>query len=380
MPAYLAKNTDDILRNALTKLSKTTPITAIAPGAVARSMAEVFSKELGDMYSILDFNMSMAYISTASGSALDMFGYLFNILRKTLTSVSSADENIGAFNFYLDAPAAQDINIPAGTQVSTDNLSYVGNQYIYSTVSSALIPIGRLRVFVSVRPTFTDSAFTAGVDTLTRHTFVPPPGVTVRCTNAKPIPAVVGYESDDAYRTRLVKAVRTASGGTETAMRFGALSIPGVRDVNIRTAPYGLGSFEVIVTPENYMQAAQLQVSVAMLLNTLRPVGSRMFVKSPQYLPVQVRVTATIRDGIGINKPDITRRVEIAATRYINSLLPGDTLIYNQLIQNMMDSADVVTDVIITSFTVNGSETLRRNVTCDPDQQLVPGTIVAASS
>jgi hypothetical protein len=85
-----------------------------------------------------------------------------------------------------------------------------------------------------------------------------------------------------------------------------------------------------------------------------------------------------IRDVFGTNKSDIARRVEIAATRYLNTLMPGQTLVYNQLIETMMDAADLVDDVMVTSFMVNSVETLRKNVTVDPDQQIVPGSIVAS--
>jgi uncharacterized phage protein gp47/JayE len=380
MPAFIAKTQPDILRNALTKLGNTTPITAVAPGSIARALAEVFARELGDMYAILDFNTSMAFLSSAQGRALDLIGVLYNVTRKTLTAVAASDENVGAFNFYLDSPAPVEIVIPVGTQVMTNALGYVGDQYVYSTNNIARIPIGRSRVFVSLRPAFNDSIFTAGAGTLTRHNYAPPPGVVVRCTNAKAIPAEVGYESDDDYRTRLIKAVRTAAGGTAESVRFTALSLAGVRDVRVRSAPYGLGSFEVIVVPENYGLMAQVQVAVASGLEAVRPIGVRMFVKGPQFLVVGITATAMIRSNIGTNKADVARRVEIAAMRHINTLLPGDPLVYNQLIQSMMDSADLVTDVTIRSFLVNGNEQLRRNVTTNEDQQLVPGTITVTPS
>lgn len=380
MPAFIAKSQADILRNALSKLVNTTPITAVAPGSIARAMAEVFARELGDMYAILDFNTSMAFLSTAQGRALDMIGALYNVTRKTLTTIAANDENVGAFNFYLNSPAAQEIVIPAGTQVSTDAINYVGDQYVYTTTNTARIPTGRLRVYVSLRPSFSDSVFTAGANTLTRHNYVSPNQTPIFCTNAKAIAAEVGFESDDDYRIRLVKAVRTAAGGTTEAVRFTALSVPGIRDVVVRTAPYGLGSFEVIVVPENYGTMAQAQVAVATILDTVRPVGVRMFIKGPQFLVVQITATGVIKSAVGTNKADVARRVEIAATRYLNTLLPGQPLVYNQLIQNMMDSADLVTDVMIQSFIVNGAEALRRNVTVAEDQQLVPGTITVTSS
>jgi uncharacterized phage protein gp47/JayE len=375
MPAFIAKQQTDILRNALAKLADTTPMTAVAPGSIIRALAEVITKELGDFYSILDYNTSMAFISSAQGRALDLIGSLYDTQRKTLSTVAAVDQSMGVFYFYLDSPYNADITIPLGTNVKTNDASFIGSQFTYVTTEQVRIPSGRTRVFVGIRPAATDSVFNAGVNTLTLHTFLSPVGTTVKCTNPKPVPAQVGFESDEAYRTRLVKSVRTSAGGTTEAMRFTALSIPGVRDVKVRSATFGLGSFEVVVTPESQVLGAGLIVAAATALEKVRPVGTRMFVKTPEYISVEVEAVATIRKVNNVDNGDVARRVEVGALRYLNTLLSGSTLIYNQLIQAMMESVDLVTDVTIRSFKINATEALRRNVTVEEDQQLIPGTI-----
>src|SRR5688572_9024934 len=104
MPAYLIKNKDEILRSALQKLSEKTQITATSPGSVARAMAEVIIEEIGDLYSVLDFNMASSFVSTAQGRALDQLGLLYNVTRKTLADVAAIDKSLGSFYFYLDTP------------------------------------------------------------------------------------------------------------------------------------------------------------------------------------------------------------------------------------------------------------------------------------
>lgn len=378
MPAFLIKEPEVVLRSALQKLTATTPLTSVGPGSIVRALTEVVVGELGDMYALIDFNTSMTFLSTAQGRALDMIGRLFNVERKTLTQVANIEQTMGVFYFYLDSPYSDDIVIPAGTSVTTDAQGYIGDQYFYTTQDITRIPIGRTRAYASIRPTFTDSVFTAGANTLTRHNFVAPPGVTVKSTNPKPIPAQVGFELDDTYRVRIQKSVRTAAGGTEEAMRFTALAVPGVRDIRIRTAPYGLGSFEVLVTPENNALSAAVLVAAATAMDAIRPVGVRMFVKEPVALTVEVRATVILRDVTGLDRAGIARRVEIGVMRYINTLMTGQPLIYNQLIQNMIDSSEFVQDVVMTSFKIDGVESLRRNVQVNTDQQLIPGAITCS--
>lgn len=379
-PAFVAKQQSDILRWALTKLSDTTPLTSVGPGSIVRALTEVVVKELGDMYAIVDFNTSMAYLSTASGRALDLIGSLYNLPRKTLTQVATIDQSVGAFYFYLDTPYGDDIIIPANTQITTDSDTYVGQQYVYHTTAEAKIRAGRTRIYASIRPALTDSVFTAGANTLTVHNFVSPVGTVVKSTNPKPIQAQVGYEGDNAYRARISKAVRISAGGTAEALRFAALAVPGVRDAKVRTASHGLGSFEVIITPESQSVSNNVLVDADIIMQTVRPVGVRMFTKLPEYVTVEVGATAVLKPVAIANRDDVARRVEINAVRYLNTLLAGQPLVYHELIRYMMDASDLVTDIVIQTFTLNAVESLRRNVTVEEDQQIIPGTITVGHS
>jgi uncharacterized phage protein gp47/JayE len=375
MASFLTKDRDTILRHALEKLVATTPLTSVAPGSIVRSLVEVITTELGDLYAILDFNSSMSFVSTAQGRALDLLGSLYDVQRKTLTEIATIDQSLGAFYFYVDSPAFADIVIPAGVQIRTDTDNTLGDQFVYTSTDIVRIPAGRTRAFASIRPAFTDSVFTAGMNTLVKHSFPSPVGTAVKCTNPKPIQAQVGFENDDAYRARLVKAVRTAAGGTNEALRFALLGLPGIRDVRVRDAVFGLGSFEVVVVPENNALTDAVLVGAALTLQRLRPVGVQMSLKTPDLKPIEIDASVVVRNVGGVNKADIAKRVEIGIVRYINTLLAGDTLIYNQLIQAMLDSADVVTDVVVTGFRINAVEQLRRNVGAEPDEQIIPGAM-----
>jgi len=347
---------------------------------VARALTEVITMEIGDFYDILDYNIAQTVISTATGRALDLIGQLYGVTRNSLGEVATIDQSVGSFYFYLDQPHTADITIPAGTRVTTGDGTYIGDIFSYVTASVAVIPAGRTRVFASLRPEFGDSVYTAGANTLVNNNFTSPAGVTVRSTNPKAIAAQAGYESDINYRIRITKAVRTAAGGTTEAVRFAGLAVPGIREVKIRQAPYGLGSFEALIVPEDRTNIAQTIVNVAAALDKVRPVGVRMFVREPDYLAAEIHATIVLRKDINVNAEGMARRAEIAALRYLNTLLPGQQLIYNQLIQYMMDSSETIRDVAITRFRVNGTEVLRRNYSPKEDQQIVPGEIRISTS
>lgn len=377
--SYVTKDRQEILRQALDVLQKKTPITSIGPGSVVRSFAEVITKEHADFYSILEFNTAMGAITTARGRALELLGALYNVTRKPLGNAATIEQNSGTFYFYLDAPYHTDITIPAGTVVWADGDDYMGTQFAYVTTSPVLIAAGRTRAYAGLRAEFSDAVFTAGPGTLTRHN-ADTGGATVRATNPKPVSPVSGYETDDNFRARIIKGARTTAGGTLEAIRFAGLAVPGVRDVVLKDAAYGLGSVEALVVPEDRAMLATAMAGIAVAFRDTRPAGIRLRVREPEYTSLDITATVFLRPDTGVTPDGPARRAEIAATRFINRQLPGQSMVYNRLIQAMMESSDVITDVSIDEFRVSGVEVLRRNYTPESYQQLTPGRITVASN
>lgn len=378
MAIYVKKNKADILRQALEKLESSTPIRAVGPGSVARGFAEAISQQLGDMYDAMDYNLAQSVLSSSNGRSLDLIASLYGLERKTVSEFTSIDRRLGAFYFYIDTAHSEDITIPTGTRVYSSTDGFIGRQYSYLTTEPVTIPVGRTRSFVSISPSFDDSVYTAGAGTLTIHNFASPAGVLVKCTNPKPIAPQSTSEDDDSFRLRVMKSVRVAASGTLEAVRFGALAVSGVRDAKIRTTPYGLGSFEIIVTPEDFDSRVTVRNSVQATVDKLRPMGVRMFMRLPDTMPIDVALSLIVKETNTSQRELIIARVRISVLRYLNTFLPGDTLVYNRMIQTILDSSELIQDVQVTSFAPNGVETLRRNYTPKEDQQIIPGRITVA--
>lgn len=373
MAIYARKRRAEILREALWRLEKDTPITATSPGSVARAFTEAISEQLGDMYDALEYNLAQSVISTAAGRSLDLLGELYGLRRRTLSDMAAVDARLGAFYFYIDTPYGSDIVIPSGTRVYTGIDSFIGRQLAFETTAEATIQAGRLKVFASIRPSFSDGMFSAAANTLTTHNFTSPPSTTVKCINPKAIAPQPGYESDQNFRVRIVKAIRVASSGTADAVRFAALNVNGVRDVKIRQAPYGMGTFEALIIAENPSAAVGVYAAARASMDLVRPVGVRMLVKEPS--TILLDISASIVLGSSSVEDNITDMVRVSVMRYINSLLPGDTLVYNRLIQAIMDTSSSIQDVRISRFAPRGIETIRRNYVVQDDEQVIPGNI-----
>lgn len=376
MPTYYRKNGGDILRQMIEKLQSQTPVTSIAPGSIARALAEVTSSEMSDIYDIMDYNMNQNLLSSATGSALDLLGSLHNVERKTVNNLAAVDKQMGAFYFYLEAPVMVDVVVPANTSVYTDATSFQGRRFSYLTTQAATITAGRTKAYTALRPNFTGAVSTAGPRTLVLHDFQEPPGITVFCTNPKEIAQQIGYETDDAYRVRIIKEIRVQSGGTQQAVRFAALSITGVREVKLRQNPYGMGSFEAIIIPEREGDTNQIFTAAVAAMEVARPMGVRMFAKQPTTVTLDASIELII-PGAGLTNfaDTAARRAETGIRRYLNSLLPGNPFLYNRMIAIILDSSDSVKDVIIKSLGINGIEIMRKSYQPAEDEQIIPGNI-----
>lgn len=374
MARVVKKTRTEILREALAKLEGMTPVRSTGPGSIARAFTEAMAVELGDTYNALDYNLNQALLSSASGTALDMIGSMYNVTRKTASDSNSLISRVGSFYFYVDTPALSDITIPIGTKVYTSVDSFIGRQFSFETTADTTIRIGNTRAWTSLKPTFSTAEFTAAADTLLVHDFPNPAGVLVRCTNPKPIAPQIGLEGDDEYRARIKKQIRVASSGTHEAIRFAGLSAPGVRDVKIRQRVFGMGSFEALVIPEETSASQSAYASAIEFMNRVAPVGVRMWTARPTYVPFDIEAQV-IFDTAQTNPQQITRQAKVAVTRYINSLMPGESIVYNKVITAIMDTAPALKDVVITEWSPNGVPSTRRNWSPKDDEMIVPGSI-----
>lgn len=75
------KPEDKMLQEMLSDLLSTTDITNISPGGVARSLLEIVNRKLHTAYTELDRYASMIFLSSSSGSYLDLIGAMLSCRR-----------------------------------------------------------------------------------------------------------------------------------------------------------------------------------------------------------------------------------------------------------------------------------------------------------
>lgn len=357
MPIYGIKNKSDILVTVLNALQKDAGVSAIYPGSVARAFAEAFSSEISDLYEALRFNITQGDLMTASGRNLDLIGDLYGITRRNVSEYSSQDRESFNIQFFIDKPHSSDVTIPAGTLVYNDVSNFITKQYSYKLAGNVIIGRGSTRAYGRVEPNFTDNAYVAPVNTLTKHNAFAPAGVVIFCLNPKEVYSNTSSESDSNFRRRIIASIKSKAVGTLESVRFAALAVKGVRDVRIREGTYGVGSCDVIIVPEIATDIANLPQRVMIAVNSVKPVGVRFNIRIAE--KVSVNIDATIRMPMGVSQTlidGVRNQSIIFVKRYLNSLTIGDPVSISEIERQIKASSDYIQSCYIREMSADGVE------------------------
>jgi uncharacterized phage protein gp47/JayE len=377
MAVIYTKNRSEILSQMVNSLEKNAGITSTSPGSIARAFAEAVADQIGDLYSVLKYNIDQTMINTASGRNLDLIGELYSVPRKQITDTIASDRNLANVVFSIAKVYSKDLIISKGTTVYNDISNNSSFQFRYLLSGDVTIPAGSRKAFGQILPSSGNQAHTAAAGTLTRHDFIAPPGVILSVQNVKDVYSEANTENDEAYRRRIIRSVKLYSTGTAESIRLAALSIKGVRDVKIREGSFGMGSCDVIVVPEGPMLAGTLDSVVYRELLAYKPVGIKLNVRVAERVPVSVSANIILPIGnSSVSAVSIANQAAYFVKRYLNSLTVGDSVNASVIQSQILSSSDLIGEVIINLMTVNGVEIPKNNYQLQSERSyLVAGAV-----
>ncbi|MFN7915196.1 MAG: baseplate J/gp47 family protein [Vicinamibacterales bacterium] len=287
------------------------PLTDLNVGSVVRTMLESVARELAATYQHLQKVYDSAYIDTAQGPSLDRVVALVGVTRL------AADHPVATLRFSRRPDSPGQITLPAGTAVTDAK----GNRYL--TASTITIEPNETSIdVVAVGERVTTKVAAAGE--LNRLELAVAGVSTV--SNPEAARAIGAGESDDALRRRARGALHAAVRGTVDAMRFGLLSVPGVKAVDIVEMPNGIPG-EVSVAVAYEQDTPDVRAEVQRRLDELRPAGVRIVRNDAVSLSVGVAVRLTLA-GTGVpasQLASINEPIAAALKNYLGSLAPGAT-------------------------------------------------------
>ncbi len=358
----MGKTAKELFEEGRQRIVAESAITNVSPGSVARTLLQIYSDQIGELYTFIDERVTQTFVTTATGEFLDLLGELVGASR-----VDSTFAN-GKVRFFIDPDLdlifsdllallndrdggqRTEITIPANITVRAGDQSYVTTEAVTLTANIQEIEVE----VVSTLSGASSNVEQGAIDTIV---FNDPLlslllGI-VKVTNDTPVESGRDVQSDDDFRFVIVNSFLFGAKANETAIRLAVLSVPGVADISIENFAFGIGTFSVFITSTSPITTEGTLAAVQAAINEVQAKGIRGVAVSPDLLGVQIRIALTfLPTTTTADKATITKQVQGNVIDYINNLASGDSLIVNEIRQRVMETSEQLHDMIITNLIV----------------------------
>src|SRR4051812_11930460 len=287
------------------------PLTDLNVGSVVRTLMESVSRELALTYVHLQRVYDSAFLESAEGPSLDRVVALVGVTRLP------ADHPVVKVRFSRRADSPGQITLPAGTAVT----DAAGNRYL----TASTITIEPNETSLDVLAVGEDLTTKPVAENELNRLELAIAGVS-SVANPEAARALGAAESDEDLRRRARGALHGAVRGTVDALRFGLLSVPGVKSVDITEMPNGIPG-EIAVALAYASDTPDVRAEAQRRLDELRPAGVRVLRKDATSLGVRVSVQLTLA-GSGVPAAQlgaVTDPIDRQLRDYLGGLAPGAT-------------------------------------------------------
>jgi len=353
-------NFDNLMVSARDRLLTDTEIKNFSPGSIARSLLEIGSSELVSLSEYLDSRFVQSMITTATGEFLDQIGKLFLLDR------SSSNYPLGEVKFTIDPASGktvsdlktmiyddtgvvlEDIVIPALTKIEDTDGTYEYKTTDDIVLTDDGVTVSALSVYLGAAANAPSGVLTVWNNSDLNYVVIRD---LILVSNPTPITTGADTESDNNFRYRIINAMKGAEKANLTAIRLACLSVPGVSDVLIRNYEYGIGTFGVFVISESPVISNGVLSAVQTAINETQAAGERGVASAPTYKACSMSINLEFKAATPTGtKDDVTRTVVTNVVNYINNLSMGTELVFNEIIQRIMETSEDIHDVDIQKF------------------------------
>ena len=334
-----------------------TSITNLNPGSVIRTIIEAIAKAFSDLYQLIHTVTRAGFIQTAEGKWLDLKVRELGLTRK------EGQKTTGYITFYRNEVKDDNITIPAGTIVKTVKDSE-GVEYRFKTIEEVILPAGETESFTLIEAVNQGSNYNVGKETITKITthISGIDGVINKSVNlgagVRSWQVTVGtnIETDEDFRTRAIyRWDELGVGGTADAYRSWALSVSGVKSVQILDDfPFGPGTVGLVIAAENGIPTPELLQQVHDIVKTRKPLTASVHVLSPNVKSVEIELA--LQRFSSFELADVETRVRQKLLNMNTKLLIGEHLILSRMVADIMEVDGVYSvDIINPTETVSAA-------------------------
>lgn len=335
------KSYEDIVEEMLLDFAKEFNVEYISSASDIAIKAKIYAAQIEGLYYNQNFIMKQSNPVTATDNYLDMWGKSLNIgPRKDATGAK------GSIIFGRETPFDEDIKIPKGTIVST-NENIIGKLITAATKQDVFLKKGNLEVQVPAKTIET------GIDTnLPKNSLTiinnPPVGIEY-VKQPEPFRDGTDRETDKEYFKRFKK---DKFYGTVDAFEKRALEVPGISFAKTLENNRGPGTTDVLIGTETGIPSDELLEKTLNHLLEKRPLCCDLGVIKANIYKFNADIKVKLKEGLSldskINGVPIIERIKQAIRIYLKSI-GIDGVIVLAGISAAIYCLDEITDVNILS-------------------------------
>jgi uncharacterized phage protein gp47/JayE len=363
----------DMVQDGIQYLVRNTDITYFSDGSIARALLEATSLENSRLQDYVSGAFQNAFLSSATGIYLDMWGETLGIprIKDRRTTAQIQD---GAVRFYvnngtlgsrLPHPTNSGLGLIARGTLVQNSLGTVE----FVVTEDVTFPVNSKNVFVPVSASGTGTGYNVGVNQLTAHNL----NISeVRVTNDIALTTGKDIEADEEYRFRLTRAMTTRFGSNQAAVEVASIISPGVSRAEILQYARGAGTFDVLLVPQGNRVTAATKEQTRRAVEQVVAYGISFTVREPEYVPVKLTIQLVYNNGTTeAEKVALRDEVQSSILRYLGSIPLGGELIINQVRAVSLLSPSVK-DIKILEMFINCKPRTLRNVQLAEDELFIP--------
>lgn len=181
---------------------------------------------------------------------------------------------------------------------------------------------------------------------------------------------------DDTYRYELTQVVPAAATANYAALRLACLTISGVQDIIGKEYSHGTGSFSFMLIVEYGFDEQSVLNNMLDAIKKVKAYGVRPSVMLPISVPVVLTIKLAFRETATDQQKTYARfEVQNKLQTYFGGFNIGQGVIYNDIVQEIMNADDKIVDFEILQMSLNNEPVLLTNHTILDDERIALQTI-----
>lgn len=180
----------------------------------------------------------------------------------------------------------------------------------------------------------------------------------------------------EMYRYELTQVVPSMATANYAALRLELLKIQGVEDVIGKEYTHGTGSFSFILVSQYGFDEEEMVKEMYAAMDKVKSFGVRPNIIVPEKIPVDVTLQVSFNEATTESQKQTIRfETQNKIIAFFGAFIRGQGFVYNDFIQEVMNSNDKIVDFEITKFYLNNEPVLLTNQSILDDERIIPQTI-----